>query len=406
MTDDQRRAFVHVWFDGEPMEDMGGRVLEVEAEERANDTSAFRIVLDMSPSEEDWDVLTDERFRLLHRVTIAFGLGDPGAEEPDTEQVVFDGYTTVVEPVFGKQRTVDSQLELSGLDAFSLMHFEDRTRAWSGLADSAIAEQIYGEYGFAAGEASIETTTPLRDADRATMLQRTTDAEFVRMLARRNGFEAYVERDETPVSAGAHPGTAMVGHFHLPRTGADIQPELSLAPQTNPTIVEMRVRWESHRPTHVVAGHIDERTRRLRTTEIDAPRFRRLGGSAGAPAEGVSRAEILAARLPVIIPSRSDVRAVGLQAVDVPHDATEVENLAWAEYREADWLALATAVVRGVRYPQILRARRPVDIAGAGALLSGTWYVQSTCHRWSWRDDTAQYDVDVELVRNVLNEVG
>jgi hypothetical protein len=100
------------------------------------------------------------------------------------------------------------------------------------------------------------------------------------------------------------------------------------------------------------------------------------------------------------------LKGVGLQHADVPHDAAEVDNLAWSDYLAADWLAEATGTVQGLRYPVVLRARRPIDMTGAGKLMDGTWYVKTARHRWLWDDELVKYEIDVELARDALNGVG
>jgi hypothetical protein len=92
--------------------------------------------------------------------------------------------------------------------------------------------------------------------------------------------------------------------------------------------------------------------------------------------------------------------------VDVPHDGTEVDNLAWSDFVAADWLVEATARVRATQYPQILRPRRPVDVAGTGRLLDGTWYVKTVRHCWTWDGEENTYELDTEMVRDALNGVG
>ena len=394
----QRLAYLDVWIDGVPMADAIGRIRRLEVDERADDVSSFHMTLDMSPADGDWTALSDGRFALLHRMTIGFGLGSPDTKAPDVKDVVFDGYITAVEPVFGIDRSSESSLELFGLDAGCLMHLEERQRRFEGLTDSAIAAKIYGEYGFAAARDAIEPTAPNRDPDRGTMLQRSTDADFIRMLARRNGFEAYVERTGGPVKEGAAAAPESAGHFHRPRPDRDKQPTLALTPHQAPTLIEMKARWESHRPSEIRAHHLDERTRRIRSSTITKPRFARLGKT--------GRGDIIAGKLAGILPKRSDLVAVGLQHVDVPHESTEVGNLAWSDVLAADWLVEASARVRATAYPKILRARRPVDVAGAGKLLDGAWYVKAVRHCWTWDDDQNQYELEVELVRDALNGVG
>jgi Phage tail baseplate hub (GPD) len=402
----QRLAYLDVWIDGKPMPDAVGKIRRLEVDERTDDISSFHITLDMAPGPGDWSTLADGRFALLHRVTVGFGHGPPDTKAPDVKDIVFDGYITAVEPVFGVDRTSSSSLELYGLDAACLMHLEERQRRFEGITDAEIVKQIYAEYGFATAGDAIEPTKPSRDPERGTMMQRGTDADFIRMLARRNGFEAYVERTTGPVKEGAVAAAENTGHFHRPRPDGAKQPTLALTPHQAPTLIEMKARWESHRPTEIRAEHIDERTRRIQSAKITQPRFARMGKT--------SRGDVLKSRLSAILPKRPDLVPVGLSYVDVPHQRAEVDNLAWSDFLAADWFVEATARVRAVAYPKILRARRPVDVAGAGKLLDGTWYVKSVRHRWTWGDarrpsedaDQNQYELDTELVRDALNGVG
>jgi Phage tail baseplate hub (GPD) len=393
----QRLPYLDVWIDGAPLADAVGRIRRLEVVERADDLSSFHMTLDMAPGNGDWTQLDDGRFGLLHRVTIGFGLGPPDAQAADLKEVVFDGYVTAVEPVFGVDRTSESSLELSGLDAACLMHLEERQRAFEDLTDSEIVKQIYEDYGFTTSADSIEATTPKRERSRGTMLQRGTDADFIRMLARRHGFEAYVEHGGAPVKEGGAAAPECVGHFHRPRPDRDRQPTLALTPHQAPTLIEMKARWESHRPSEVKSVHVDERTRRVRTTTVSQPRFPRMGKT--------GRGDIVRSRLSTILPKRPDLVPLGLQYVDVPHEQTEVGDLAWSDFVAGDWLVEASARVRPTLYPKILRARRPVEVAGAGRLLDGDWYVKVVRHCWKWDDEQNDYELETELVRDGLNEV-
>jgi phage protein D len=392
----QSIPYLDIWFDGAPMADAEGRLRSLMVDERADDVSSFHMTLVMGPGDGDWGGLSEARFSLLHRVTIGFGLGDPDKKAPHTKEVVFDGYITAIEPVFGVDRTSESCLELSGLDASCLMHLEERQRRFEGQPDSEVVKKIYAEYGFQTGGDAIEATAPTRDPERGTLIQRGTDADFIRMLARRNGFEAYVERAPGAVKESAAAAGECVGHFHKPRPDRNKQPTLALTPHQAPTVIEMKARWESHRPTAIQAEHIDERTRRIRRARITDPRFKRLGK--------VGRGKIVADRMAAILPTRPDLVPIGLQHADVPHEEAEVGNLAWSDFLIADWLVEATARVRAVLYPGILRARRPVDVQGAGKLLDGDWYVKTVRHRWTWDEEENQYELDTELVRDALNE--
>jgi hypothetical protein len=392
---EQRQAWLKLWIDGQPYEEALGRILKLEVDERADGASSFQISFDMAPIEGDWDLLADGRFALLHAITIELGVGPTNADEPTDTARVLQGYITAVEPRFGENRVPDTTLEVSGLDASCLMHFEERTKTWSGMTDSAIVSSIYQSYGFST---DVEDTPTTRSPERGPLVQRTTDAEFIRLLAKRNGFEAYVERSDAPVTPGAAPGQEVVGHFHAPRVGQASQPVLTLMPRETPSIIEMRARWESHRPATVIGSHIDEKTRRLSTSTFDKSRFPKLGA--------VSRADILKQRFAEVLPAMPTAASVTRQSSDVPWGAAEAESMAWADFQQADWLAEAEGTVHGLRYEKILRARRPVDIAGAGKLLDGTWYARGVSHRWNRGEQTKRYEVGVDLVRNALGAIG
>ena len=424
----RRDPYIRLWLDGAPVEGVDRWLLQAEVEERCDDATTFRLVLDLTPVGDgsapgDWDLLEHGPLAadaglpdvgLLRRVTLALGLS--GGEDPalaPVESVVVDGYATAVEAVFGPSRIPDSSLVLTGSDALCLMHTSTATHEWYGVTDAEIARELYGRYGFAVGGDTVEDTAPTRARERGSVVQRGTDAQLLRQLAQRNGFEWYLEPGTAPVAAGAHPTTAVTGHFHAPRPQGTAQPVLELFPREDLTVVEMRARWDAEQATRWRGWHIDEVTRRLQTADVTDPGYLRMGQ--------VSREQALAGRLGTIRPVRAgtavlagggdggDTQLLEVASVDVPDDGTELETLTRAAYRGSDWFATAHVTVRGERYPQILRSRRPVTLAGAGHLLDGLWYVRSVRHRWGVDPDNPEheptitrYEADAVLVRNAL----
>jgi hypothetical protein len=423
----RRDPFVRLWLDGVPVDGVERWLLQAEVEERCDDATTFRLVLDMSPigdgtSPGDWDLLEHGAVAadagvpdvgLLRRVTVAFGLTGGEAARPDVETVVVDGYATAVEAVIGPSRVPDSSLVLTGSDALCLMHLSAATHEWFDVTDADVARQLFTRYGFGVGADSIEATAPTRARDRGSIVQRGTDAELLRRLAQRNGYEWHLEPGTGAVTPGTHPSTGVTGHFHAPRPQGPAQPDLELFPRDDPVVIEMRARWDAEQATRWRGWHIDEVTRRLLTADVTDPGYPRMGA--------VSREQAVAQRLGAIRPVRSgaavlagggsggDTQLLEVAATDVPDDATELTSLARAAYRGSDWFAVARATVRGERYPQILRSRRPVGLSGAGHLLDGTWYVRSVRHRWGVDPEdpeaeqvTTRYEADAVLVRNAL----
>ena len=416
---EQRQTGLRIWLGGKPLERLGDWVLQLEVEERSDEASTFRMTVDMSPIEAeeggDWDVIENGVFAelyalpqlyLLQRVTIEFNLTADQDAEPEIAATVFDGYVTAVEPVFGEARVPDSKLVLSGIDASCLMHFETVTKDWHGKTDAEIAKEIFGKYGFAFDSVTVEETTPNRDFTRASMIQRGTDAEFLRMLARRNGFEVYVEPAGGEVEPGAHPGTTVKAYFRSPRLDEPkIQPVLTLFPRDEPTLIEFRARWESHQPTRIRGWQIEETTRRIQRTDVEDPGYQRLGE--------YGRAQILDKRLGEIFGKGTRPEAADIQSTDVPHDDLDLTHLARADYRQADWFVVGNGTVRAELYPDIVRSRRPVELKGAGHLLDGRWYMLSVRHRWGVDIDQPEeepvirrYEPDVTMVRNALGGIG
>jgi hypothetical protein len=423
-----RPAYLKVWLDGVAVESLAGAVLALEVEERADEASSARMVLDLSPVGEtsgggDWDALEYgpfaaargvPAFRLLSRVCVALGFEAADAD-PAVSATVFDGYVTAVEPVIGRNRVPDSYLVLWCLDATCLMHLETVTRTWDGLTDAKIAGEILTKYGFASTPGdTIEDGGVSRDAILPGLVQRGTDAEFLRMLARRNGFEWYVE-PAGEVHAGRHPGHDVVGHFHSPRVGIEPQPELALFPRLAPTLQTFRARFDSHQPTRVRSWHIDERSRALQFVDLEDTDLLRMGSH--------SRADVLAERLGAIQPVKAGAATAGLPSGpgslpatldiasgNVPSSSVELGNLARATLRAADWFVTGTGTVQSDRYPVVVRPRRPVTVSGAGHLLDGLWYVQGVRHRWGVdpaaperEQRVRRYEADVTVVRNALS---
>lgn len=395
---DLHDVWVDLWLDGEPMADLPGKLVSLEVHEQVDQASSFRIVLGMGVSpENDWTLLTDGRFILLRRVTVRIRLSGVGETATRHQAYVMEGFVTAVEPHIPPSRYGEAQLTLEGLDASCLLHFDERTRRWEGVVDRDIATRVYGEYGFGVDTGG-DDPVPRRDADRGGLVQRSTDAELLRLLARRNGLVAYVERTDAEVGRGAAPAPgSVVGHFHRAFRDPAPQGSVSLRPGESPQVTEFRARWESHAPTRIVAGRVDERTRRVEPVTAERTRYPKMGSHA--------RADLLQARLGAILPSRPGVVSSMRAFFDAPQDRADLENLAWAELEAADWLARATATVNGLRYPGVLRPRRALDLADGGRILSGSWFVRSARHRLVWDASPRRYDVDLDLVRNALGAV-
>ncbi|HZI98165.1 MAG TPA: hypothetical protein VFD41_11650 [Actinomycetales bacterium] len=416
-----------LWVDGEEVS--GHVVASLSVEERVDRPSTLSLVVASSPvagppsgdgSAEggDWDALLRGEqaralgmpgLRLLSRVTVGFSLTPPSpADGPVESQVVFDGYVAGLEHRYAEARVPDSELLVSGVDASCLMHQETVTRRWQDLSDAEIATQLFGKYGF---DHAVDPT-PRRSATVSALLQRATDAEFLRLLARRNGFEVFVAPSGTPVAAGRNPGTGVVGHFRSAPVGRDKLPAAWLFPPEAPALVDMTARYDAYQPASVRSWHIDGRRRIVRSVEVDDPGYARTGTMTRGAVVGGRLAEILGSSGTTVVPA--DIRTS-----DVPYDAEELATLAQADLRAADWFATAEATVAATRYPAVVRAGRTLPVTGTGPIFAGDWYVRAVTHRWgaaralpgdppvaelgvAAEEVDFTYEVDVELARNAL----
>ena len=417
----QRVPHLHLWVDGEPVD--AGVVASLTVEDRVDRASTFAFTIPSSPvaavaagdAGGDWDTLlrgqpaTDLGMpgaRLLSRVTIGFSLVPPDASDGGTElRVVLDGYATALEHRYAHARVPDSELVVTGVDASCLMHLQTVTRRWQDRSDAQVAREIFERYGFGA---QVEDT-PRRDGTDVSLLQRCTDAEFLRLLARRHGFEVFVAPTADEVTPGRHPGTAVTGRFRAAPVGRETLPQADLFPHDAPTIVDMTARYDAHQPTAVRSWHVDDRRRTLRSVEVTEPGYPRTGER--------SRADVLQGALGEILGDGRAPVAVEVRSADVPSDDDELARLARADLRGADWFATAEATLAAGRYPGFVGSGRMLPVTGTGPVFAGDWYVRAATHRWGAArtplgdppavgaadgESEMVYEVDVELVRGAL----
>ncbi len=424
-----RKPSFEMWIDGVALEEATDVVLMFEVEESVDGAATFRMVLNMNPITGDWDLLEHGKFAaskqlpnfsLLRRVCIRLSLNSDDPAESDFGAVVMDGYITALEPRFGEERQSDSRLVVEGMDAMALMHVQTVTKEWIEVSDSEIAEAIFKKYGFACTKSTIDATAPTRHLARGSMVQRCTDAEFLRLLARRNGFEVFVEHSGADIVVSQNPGEQVVGYFRRPRPDAEVQttttpasqtglsplPELALFPREAPSLVRFKARWDSQMPTRIRGFLIDERTRVVEEADVTEP-----GGYTHV--DTFTRGHVLESRFKEVLPEDLKLEAIDLASTDIPHIQPEVDTLAGAAFREVDWFVRGTGIVRGDRYAAIMRPRRPVMIDGLGHLMDGKWYVQTVRHRWGVSEDDFDYEApgidylaDITVVRNALGGMG
>lgn len=254
-----------------------------------------------------------------------------------------------------------SRLTVQALDATHAMDREEKVVAHSG-SDSSIVRGIFGAHGL---NADVRDTPAGPDGDVHVVLQRGSDWAFVRSLARKWGYDAYVE-------SGTGRGT---GHFHPPTPLAGGQATLALGYGGAGGEVAVQVNLTG--------------SQALRAVRLDPLRAAKVSGSD--PGTGQAQG----------------ARSLGGQVTLLlaPDDVDgELDPQAAAEglARNSAFTATLTTQVDVTATGLLLRARRPVTVAGLGPVLSGSWLVDRVRHVVT----PAGHRAAVTLVRNALGVDG
>jgi phage protein D len=245
-----------------------------------------------------------------------------------------------------------------GSDVGVLLGLEEKVRAWPNLSDSDIAQQILAAYGCTV---DAETTAPVRQENETLLVQRSTDADFLRALARRNGFELFA-------SAGA---SGVTCRFGPPKLDGRPQPDLAIRFGERSNLQSFDVTVAGVRPLVVDAAQLDAKTKQDGTASASSSQLASLGRSG----------------LQAVVGAKLDSAVTPLQAqgrllllAQPTADATELQAVASGVRDEAEWLIEARGEVNAEAYGAVLRAGRLVLVKGAGSRYSGKYYVTRVTH--------------------------
>jgi phage protein D len=218
------------------------------------------------------------------------------------------------------------------------------------MSDSDIGMAIFGdqEYGFE--PVVVETNWRRQEMDQK-VIQRGTDIRFLKHLARRNGFECYVE---------ANPNTGRLeGHFHPPRLEQEPQGVLSVSLSSATNANSFNARFNMIQPATAQAKGLDIETLSDQQAHEESISLPGLGKD------------------PTLTGDRP--RKVLLSQTGL-FQTSELQTCARAVVDRSCWAVTAEGDLNTVAYGGILRAKRPVLVRGAGRKLSGAYYVEKVLH--------------------------
>jgi phage protein D len=335
-------------------------VTEIEVEEHVAEADVFRVRVSLTQlADGTWRHLDEKRVAVWNRLSIR-------ASYAGNQESLIDGFITHVNVVLAGAGD-ESFLELSGMDASVVMDLQDKQVAWPNKKVSDVAQEIFGAYGLSW---EIEDTQQLHEERVATLLQSESDIRFLQRLAARHGFECFVKGGR--------------GYFRSPDLQQPPQKPLAVQFGGETNLTSLRFETDATPATRVEIRRLDPFEKREARAVLDKPPGRQLGKRPLAELRGETR---------------EGSRFLRQQAT---LSKQELGGRLRAAYEPAGGFVTASGEVDGRSYGAVLRAKRLVTIKGAGAALSGHYYVTRVRHRL----DNEVHVQSFEARRNGLGLLG
>ncbi len=318
-------------------------IQQIEIEDHAEMADMLRMSVAIAVKDGcvGWSVIDDNTFQRLTKIRVNVNVGS-GKTEP-----LIEAYVTEANANFANQPG-QSVLNIVAMEPTVLMNLAEDNKAWPNMADSDIADRIFRDHEFVP---VVDQTQPTWQENDYVPMQRGTDIQFLQALAKRNGFECYVE---------LNPDSGQVeGHFHLPKLQQTPQGVLSVNMGDATNVNSFNARFDNLGPTTAKASNIDVDSQDDQDGDADEQELTDLGATPSLASTN---------------PRQVLLSGTGLSTTG------ELKTAAQAEVDRSSWAITAEGEVNTVAYGDVLRAKRPVLVRGAGPQFSGTYYVQSVTH--------------------------
>lgn len=337
---------IQLLVDGEAVEPrLLDRVVRMEVRESDEDptVAALRLQLAQQPSGAFFP-LDDEVF--ASGVRLAIEVASPGG----LPQRLFDGIVTHVRPHF---ESIESNcyLEVLAMDDAVVLDAFERTASYPDSSDSDAVSEIFGRYNITG---DIADTSERHKTDERLLVQRATDWQFIRQLARRNGYVCYFEYDSA--------AEAVVGHFKPRALSVDPQADLTIL-QDGANLRWLDIEW-------AVTGPV-----RYEGTAIDAIRKRIVASDGVAALDPLGEAGLADAIEQGLRDAGAESAVRLVRRARSTDEGIRAEGTARTD--DAQFAIEARGEVDPRLYRGLLRARRPVLLKGAGNRMSGVYYVRA-----------------------------
>jgi phage protein D len=253
-----------------------------------------------------------------------------------------------------------------------LMGLEEKVREFNGMTDGAVANQIFGDYQFSPAPANTRNDSPAHSEDEHTLMQRGSDLDFLRRLARRTGRWCRV-------ACGSSPGQR-TGYFAPPDVEGDPVAKLKLNDPAAHAIGALDFHWDVMRPTEVTASQASLSDADAMTTTATSSGLRALDQRDLSTFAGRSTSVLLTAAA----------------------DGAELEGRAAGVLAESGWLARCEGTADVASLGAVLRVGAIVAVEGAGSMLSGNYLARRVRHTITGERHTMAFT----LIRNAVGPAG
>jgi hypothetical protein len=380
-----------ILLNGEPADaDLYTAISSLEVEESLDMPGAAQLSLPLARiGDGDLAYVTEGRFAPLANLAVVATPGSAGAGgalgaavgavasalggdagKGSGAQCIFDGFV-LSHKLHLETGITNSTLAVWGQDASWLMNLEEKVKEWVDVTDADVANAIFGEYGITPADDNSTDDSPSHTESGHSLMQRGSDIQFLRSLARRNGKFCRIVCADTP--------GARIGYFAKPKLDGDPAATLTLNDPENWTVTGLDLDWDATRPTAVVA-------RQALFTDDDPDGVSAEISDTGLPSLGDrGLADFTGKPMTVLLAAPVD-------------DGGELTLRARSLLRESTWFVRCEGEADVERLGTVLRAGMVVAVVGLGTLHSGRYLVWSVRHTIGQDSHTMKF----VLVRNAV----
>jgi hypothetical protein len=332
-------------------------VSNVQVTNDAQNGDGFQVTFMLSKKQPaEYDLLQSGALKPSTRIIIGVILGV-------TPQVLIDGIITHHQ-LTPSDEPGKSTLTVTGKDVSIMLDLEEKNEKYENQPDFLIVTQLiasYAKYGL------VPTVTPTTDVpimvDRIPR-QQETDLLFIQRLAERNGFVFYIE----PLTFGVN--TAYWGPEN--RLGIP-QPRLTLGQGPSGSLKSLHFTQDALAPVAPSGSFVDPITK----TAIPIPSLPSL-------------------RIPPLSLSPAEALRKVLMRDTANQNPAQAATSALATAMNAPDSVTGEGEIDSVRYGNVLRARKLVNVRGAGLAYDGAYSVKRVTHTITRGDYKQSFSISRE----------